>query len=119
MSKALAVPAQMFDSADFFRTAYWSDLCAEAEANIRRAAKEYQPDDEESYYVKLIAVGMVAYVYDTIWWNILRSQLEALLHLNRRSGLLPAAEMKPIMMKRLLLTPMNMVTIRSISGFNI
>jgi hypothetical protein len=40
--------------------------------------------------LKVIGIGGVAYVYDTIWWNIYASQLLSLLELNRSHGMLPA-----------------------------
>lgn len=83
-----------FDAALFFRQSYFSSLQAEAEANIRQAAAHNQPNDREGFYVKLIAVGGLAYGYDLIWWTIYKSQLLALLDLNRNNGLLPIAKIK-------------------------
>jgi hypothetical protein len=66
-----AVGAQgPFDVEAFFRTSYFSPLQAEAEKNIRISAIAHQPNDVEGFYLKLIGIGIIAIVYDTIWWNI-------------------------------------------------
>jgi len=83
-----------FDATQFFQLAYYSQLQPEAEANIREAAAQNQPNDKEGFYVKLIAIGVIAYSYDIIWFTIYRSQLLALLELNRRGGILPIATIR-------------------------
>jgi len=88
-----ASPAN-FDATTFFRHSYYSPLQAEIETNARRAATENQPNDREGFYVKLIAVGLISYNYDMIWSSIYRSQLLALLELNRQNGLLPLPAVK-------------------------
>lgn len=93
-SKVLATASSNFDAADYFRRAYYSTLQEEAEANVRRAAQENQPNDREGFYAKLIGVGLTAYIYDTIWWAIFRSQLLFLIELNRKNGLLPLSDAK-------------------------
>lgn len=87
-------PTGKFDAKDFFRLAYYSPLQADAEVNFKAAAIENQPNDTAGFYLKILGVGVVAYAYDMIWWIIFRSQLLALLELNRKNGLLPLAEMK-------------------------
>jgi hypothetical protein len=89
----LTTPAN-FNAANYFRLAYHSPLTEEAENNIRKVAADYQPNDREGFYAKLIGVGLIAYVYDLIWFGIFRSQLLALLELNRRNGMLPLAEIR-------------------------
>ncbi|HXW22480.1 MAG TPA: hypothetical protein VEK14_06185, partial [Rhodomicrobium sp.] len=78
---------------DFFRTAYVSGLREETESNIRTAASLNSPNDREGFYVKLIAIGLVSYLYDMAWAYIYRSQIELLLELNK-GKLLPLAEAK-------------------------
>jgi hypothetical protein len=51
-------------------------------------------NDKEGFYAKFIGVGLIAYIYDMIWFCIFRSQLLALLELNRKNGMLPMAEIK-------------------------
>jgi hypothetical protein len=76
---------------EFFRLAYYSPLQAEVEKNIRNAADLNQPNDREGFYVKFIGVGLIAYLYDTIWFSIYRSQLLMLLDVNKNQGVLPLA----------------------------
>lgn len=83
-----------FDAAEFFRLSYYSPLQAEIETNTRTAAQQNQPNDREGFYVKLIAIGLLSFTYDTIWLTIYKSQLMALLEVNRQNGLLPMAEFK-------------------------
>lgn len=72
-----------FDAALFFRRAYVSPLQQETEDNIRTSAQQNQPNNREEFYVRLIAVGLIAYAYDLAWAYIYRSQLDLLLELNR------------------------------------
>jgi hypothetical protein len=83
-----------FDATDWFNRAYLSPLYPESEQNIRTMAQQNQPNDKEGFYVKFLTVGLLAFYYDTIWWNIFRSQLLALQELNHHSGILPVAEIK-------------------------
>jgi hypothetical protein len=88
-------PDQPFNTTEFFRHAYYSPaLQAETEARMRAAADENQPNDREGFYLKFISVGVLVYNYDMIWFVIYRSQLEALLDVNRHNGILPLAQVK-------------------------
>jgi hypothetical protein len=93
-----AVPvnaAQPFDAREFFRTAYYSPaLQAEVEARMRDAANRTQPTDREGFYLKFISLGALMYRYDMIWWVIYKSQLEALLDLNRNNGVLSLTKIR-------------------------
>ena len=91
---ALTVGARPFDATEFFRRSYYSPLQSEIETNVRTAAIHNQPNDRDGFYVKLLAVGLISYNYDMIWSNIFKSQLLALLELNRQNGLLPLAAFK-------------------------
>ncbi len=64
----------------------------EIENNVRAAAQLNSPNDRESFYVKLIATGLPAFTYDIVWAYIFRSQILALMEINRR--LMPIAEVK-------------------------
>lgn len=92
----IGAPSQpaKFDAATFFRHSYHSPMESEIGTNMRRAAIENQPDDREGFYLKFIAIGYIAYTYDAIWYSIYRSQLLALLELNRNDGLLPLSAIK-------------------------
>jgi hypothetical protein len=81
-----------FDATAFFASAYTSTMHAEFEKNTRKAAEVNSPNDRESFYLKLIATGLPALSYDVIWANIFKSQVLALLEINRR--LVPIAEVK-------------------------
>ena len=87
-------PSANLDATEFFRTSYYSPRQPEMETNVRAAATQNKPNDKESFYAKLVATGLVAYIYDRIWYTIYRSQLLALLEINRNSGLLPLAKVK-------------------------
>jgi hypothetical protein len=88
-------PGQPFDAAEFFRHAYYSPaLQNESEARMRNAAIQNQPNDREGFYLKFISVGLLMYNYDTIWFLIYGSQLEALLDINRHNGILPLAQIR-------------------------
>jgi len=84
-----------FDSIQFFRTAYYSQVTDEAEKNIRLAAAQNQPNDREGYLAKLIGLGLVSYLHDMCWAYIYKSQLLMLTELNRRGGLMPLNDAKP------------------------
>jgi hypothetical protein len=86
--------AGRFDAKDYFRIAYYSPFQAETENNVRAAAMENQPNDREGFYVKLLGVGLTAVVYDGIWFHIFKSQILALLELNRKNGMLPLDAMR-------------------------
>lgn len=81
-----------FNATTHFATAYTSIMHQQIEANVRAAAQLNGPNDRESFYVKLIAAGLPAFTYDIIWAYIFRSQILALMEINRR--LMPIAEVK-------------------------
>ena len=80
----IIAPPPAFDAVTFFQRAYNSPLLPEAEKNIREVAAQYQPNDREGFYVKLIAVGALSFTYDLIWAYIFKSQLMTMHELNRR-----------------------------------
>jgi hypothetical protein len=82
-----------FDATTFFKMAYVSSTDPEIQANVRRAADVNSPGDHESFYVRLISIGLIGYRYDIIWAYIYRSQLLALMEVNRR--MMPMVELKP------------------------
>jgi hypothetical protein len=80
------------NASSLFATAYTSAMREEIESNVRAAAQLNSPNDHEGFYVKLITIGLVSYTYDIIWAYIFRSQILALMELNRR--VTPIAEIK-------------------------
>jgi hypothetical protein len=81
-----------FNATTHFATAYTSIMHQQIEANVRAAAQLNSPNDRESFYVKLIASGLPAFTYDIVWAYIFRSQILALMEINRRT--MPIAEVK-------------------------
>lgn len=81
-----------FDATEFLRIAYNSSLQSEIENGVRAAAPQNDPTARESYFVRIISVGSIAYLYDIIWAYIYRSQIFLLMDLNRR--ILPLYEVK-------------------------
>ena len=77
----------------FFLRLYNSTLNSEIETNLRLAANQNQPNDHEGFFIKLISVGLVAYVYDIAWAYIYKSQMLLLMELNRR--MMPLLEVRP------------------------
>lgn len=83
------------DIDQFFRMAYRSpSLEKEAQKNMRILARQRNPDNVESFYLELIGAGLLATLYDSIWWPMFRSQLLALMEVNRNSGVLSLAKVK-------------------------
>ncbi len=87
-------PTANLDARQFFKTAYYSQLTADVETNIRAAAAQNQPNDREGFLAKFIGVGYMAYVHDMTWAYIYKSQILMLTELNRRGGLMPIADAK-------------------------
>ncbi len=85
-------PQVSFDAREHFRLAYYSPLTAEIENNIKIAAEQNQPDDHEAFYARFIGVGLLAYLHDTTWWVIFKSQLLMLTELNRRNGVMALSD---------------------------
>jgi hypothetical protein len=73
-----------FDATAFFANAYTSTMNDEIENNVRTAAEVNSPGDHERFYVKLIAKGLPAFTYDVVWAYIFKSQILALMELNRQ-----------------------------------
>ncbi len=83
-TNALANTPKKFDAPAFFSRSYISQMQAETEQNMRTAAMENQPDNREGFYVKLLAVGLTAYLFDIAWAYIYGSQILLLMELNRQ-----------------------------------
>jgi hypothetical protein len=78
-----------------FRASYRSPTIEqEAQKNIRILAHQRNPNEIERFYLDLIGVGLMAALYDSIWWPMFRSQLLALLEVNRQNGVLPKTKVK-------------------------
>ncbi len=83
------------DIDEFFRMAYRSPIIEkEAQKNFRILARQKSPDNVELFYLEFIGVGLMAALYDSIWWPMFRSQLLALIEVNRHSGVLPLSTTK-------------------------
>jgi hypothetical protein len=83
------------DIEEFFRMAYRSPpLEKESHKNMRILARQKSPDDVEKFYLELIGVGLMAALYDSIWWPMFKSQLLALIEVNRNNGVLPIGKAK-------------------------
>lgn len=96
--QASLLPAQglvSFNAAEHFRTAYYSPLTSEAEKKIRLAAIQNSPDDHEGFLAKIIGIGLVGFTHDITWAYIFRSQILALMEVNRKAGIMPIADAKP------------------------
>jgi len=83
-----------FDSDRFFHVSYVGPLSQEVEKNMRFVAHQKSPNDVESFYLRFIGVGLVQAVHDNTWWPMFKSQLEALLEINRKQGIVPIAKVK-------------------------
>jgi hypothetical protein len=77
---------------EFFRVSYNSSLQSEIENNFRAAAIQNQPNDHEGFLLRLMATGLVGFMYDSFWAYIYRSQILLLMQLNRRN--MPLVEAK-------------------------
>jgi hypothetical protein len=76
-------PEVNFNAKEYFRTAYFSPVTAEIEQNMKIVAHQYDPQNPEVFYTRLIGVGAAAYHYDLTWAIIFKSQLDLLAELNR------------------------------------
>jgi hypothetical protein len=80
---------------EFFRLAYRSPAMEqEAQKNMRILARQKSPNNVELFYLELIGVGLMAALYDSIWWPMFCSQLLALIDINRNNGILPLSKVK-------------------------
>ena len=89
LTRAIPHNPGTFDSAEFFRTAYYSALQDIGANSFKAEAERARPNDKESFYLDVLAVGSIAVIYDGIWWPLYRSQLRALLALNENHGIAP------------------------------
>lgn len=76
-----------FDAKEHFRLAYFSPLTAEVEKNIRVVARNYDPNDIESFYARFIGVGLVSVMHNSAWTSIYKSQFLLLTEMNRKGGM--------------------------------
>jgi hypothetical protein len=81
---------------EFFRVAYISAQQTEVEKNFKLIAAQKQPDDPAAFYLKFIGVGFIQALFDSLWWPMFKSQLVALLEINKHQGALPIANVKTI-----------------------
>lgn len=76
-------PQITFNAREYFRTAYYSPVTAEIEQNMKIVAHEYDPNNHEVFYSRMLGVGAAAYHYDLTEVIIFGSQLALLAELNR------------------------------------
>jgi hypothetical protein len=81
-----------FNATAHFANAYISTMYEEILNNTRTAAQLNSPNDRESFYLKLIATGLPQFTYDLIWAYIFKSQILALMEINRQ--IVPVAKVK-------------------------
>jgi hypothetical protein len=74
---------QLFDVQDFLNRVYIGTLQTEAETNITKWIGKIPPREKDAQLTRFIASGLIAYMHDTTWWHIFRSQLLALDELNK------------------------------------
>jgi hypothetical protein len=81
-SSALSPPK--IDIELFFRQTYSGQLQAEVEGNVRTMIQNNPPSERDEFVVKFIARGLINVFYDRVWLTIFRSQVLALMELNKR-----------------------------------
>lgn len=75
-------PTQFQNVEDFYRT-YDNTLLRETEINVRKLSDQYQPgSDRERFFIRLVASGVVIFIFELIWVSIFRSQIRGLEQLN-------------------------------------
>ncbi len=78
-------PPKFRDVNDFYRT-YDNVLLRECEDNVRKMAAEYPPNKQrEDFLLRNIATLTVLGIFEMTWWNIFKSQLDALDLLNKKN----------------------------------
>jgi hypothetical protein len=70
------------DRVDEFYQTYDNALLKETEGNIKMLADRYPPNERERFFLRFIAMGVLNFVFDTIWWTIYGSQVKALQKMN-------------------------------------
>jgi hypothetical protein len=79
----------------FLRLAYRSQAIErETQKNMRILARQKGPEGAEAFYLEFIGVGFMAALFDSIWYPMFRSQLLALLEINRNAGILPMEKLR-------------------------
>jgi hypothetical protein len=91
---ALPAPVAGLDLEQFLLRSYGSPFQQEGENNILIAAGHHQPNERESFLVKIIARGIINWAYQITWMEIYRSQILLLSELNRK-GYLRLEEIQP------------------------
>jgi hypothetical protein len=79
---------------EFFRTSYRSSMEEDIRNNFRIIARQESPNNPEEFYLKFIGTGLPQAFFDNIWWPMFRSQLLALMQINRKGGMLPKSDVK-------------------------
>jgi hypothetical protein len=79
---------------EFFRTSYRTPAESEVQKNFKLVAQQEEPNDHEAFYLRFLGVGFIAALFDSVWWPMYRSQLLALMEVNRNGGVLPKAQVR-------------------------
>lgn len=87
--RALRPDPGKFDSHEFFRTAFYSCLQDVSANSFKAEAERVRPNDKESFYLDVLAVGSLGIHYNDLFTALYRSQLRAMLELNSKFGHLP------------------------------
>lgn len=83
-SSALTSPAPSpIDVEVYFHQTYSGQIQAEVEGNVRAMIQSRHPSERDEFVIRFIARGLVNVTYDRIWLTIFRSQVLALVELNR------------------------------------
>lgn len=64
---------------------YNSALQSEVETNFRNAIFTYPETERQPVAIKLLAAGLISYMYDKTWWSIYKSQILLLQDLNTKT----------------------------------
>jgi hypothetical protein len=69
---------------EFYRSVD-NTMLTECEATIRAEIQKHPPADRDRISIRLMAAMMVSYIFETIWFGIFKSQIDAMYELNRHS----------------------------------
>jgi hypothetical protein len=69
---------------DFYRTCD-SRMLTECESIIRAELDKHPPADRDRVSLRLMTAMMISYIFESIWFGIFKSQIEAMQELNRHN----------------------------------
>jgi len=77
-------PTSPIDVDAFFQTSYSGQLQTETERNVRAMIESRPREEREDFVIRFIARGVVSFVHERTWLTIYKSQILALMELNRK-----------------------------------